>query len=619
MCGLAGFAGAGDESALARMSAAIAHRGPDGAGEYVDRNARVFLAHRRLAILDVPGGAQPMWDEAGDTAVVFNGEIYNHLELRRELAGLGHRFRTDHSDTEVLVHGYRAWGDDLPLRLNGMFAFLVYDRARRSLFAARDRFGEKPFYYRADSKGFAFASELTALLRQRAERPDVDSRALQKLFGYGFIPAPLSLYAGIAKLPGGCMLRYELEGGALSVRPYWRFAVEPEESARSEDDLCEELRHLLSQAVRRRLISDVPLGVFLSGGIDSSAVLAFAARAAGSDRIKSFAIGFDEPSFDETRHARAAAAAAGSAHSERVLDLAAARAGIPGLLRRLDEPSGDSSVLPTHLLAAFARETVTVALGGDGGDELFAGYDPFRALALAEPYSRWVPRPLHRFLCALAERLPVSHRYMSFGFRMRRALRGVSWPKALWNPVWLAPAAPDEMAQLMGRPLAPDELYSEAIEAWEGARAGDTVDRSLEFYTRFYLQDGVLAKVDRASMAVALEVRAPFLDNDLVEFVRRLPNGYKYRHGTTKYLLKRALRGVVPEQILARRKQGFAVPIGSWLKDWPKEDEVDDLPGMRPDALRRAWREHREGRADHRQLLWCAIVLRHHLEAARAA
>jgi asparagine synthase (glutamine-hydrolysing) len=619
MCGLAGFAGSGDERALARMSAAIAHRGPDGTGEYIDRNAKVFLAHRRLAILDLPGGAQPMWDATGETGVVFNGEIYNHQELRRELEGLGHVFRSDHSDTEVLVHGYRAWGDDLPLRLNGMFAFLVYDRARKCLFAARDRFGEKPFYYRADAKGFAFASELTALVRHGTASPAIDGRALQKLFGYGFIPAPLSLYAGIAKLPGGWRLRYDLESGALAVHPYWRFAVEPEETSRSEGDLCEELRHLIAQGVRRRLIADVPLGVFLSGGIDSSAVLAYAARAAGSGRIKSFAIGFDEPSFDETRHARAAAAAAGSAHSERVLELNAARTGIPGLLRKLDEPSGDASVLPTHLLSAFARETVTVALGGDGGDELFAGYDPFRALAIAEQYKRWVPRPVHQVALAVAGHLPVSHSYMTFGFRARRALRGVGWPPAMWNPVWLAPAGPEEMAGLWGKALAPEELYSEAIEAWDAARATSTVDRSLEFYTRFYLQDSVLAKVDRASMAVALEVRAPFLDNDLVEFVRRLPHRFKYRSGTTKYLLKRALRGVVPDQILARRKQGFAVPIGAWLKDWPDADQVVDLPGMKPEALRRAWREHREGKADHRQLLWCAVVMHHHLAAAQRA
>lgn len=619
MCGLAGFAGAGDEGDLARMSAALAHRGPDGAGRHVDREARVFLAHRRLAILDLEGGAQPMWDAAGEICVLHNGEIYNHAALRRELEALGHRFRTDHSDTEVLVHGWRAWGEALPERLNGMFAFVVYDRARRRLFAARDRFGKKPFYYRADAGGLAFASELSALARHGAAGPELDGRALQKFFGYGFVPAPLSLYRGIAKLPGGHLLDYDLAGGALAVRSYWRFAIEPQEPARGEEALCEELRALLAQAVKRRLITDVPLGVFLSGGIDSSAVLAYAARAAGAERVKSFAIGFDEPSFDETRYARIAAGAFGAAHRERVLDLRTARERIPALLGRLDEPTGDVSILPTHLLSAFARETVTVALGGDGGDELFAGYDPFRALAPAQLYSRAVPRPLHRLVRALAERLPVSHEYMSFGFRLRRALRGIGWPAALRNPMWLAPAGPEEMRELFESPLAPEELYAEAIEAWERATSPEVVDRTLEFYTRFYLQDDILAKVDRASMLVALEVRAPFLDNDLVEFARRLPHRYKLGGGTTKRLLRRALRGVLPEEILARGKQGFAVPIGAWLKDWPREDETLEVPGLRREALARAWREHREGRADHRQLLWCAVALKGHLEGRRAA
>jgi asparagine synthase (glutamine-hydrolysing) len=620
MCGLAGFAGPGDEQDLARMGAALAHRGPDGAGDYIDRDQGVFLCHRRLAVIDLAGGAQPMWDGSGETGVVFNGEIYNHAELRRELEDLGHRFHSDHSDTEVLVHGYRAWGQDLPRRLNGMFAFVVYDRVRRRLFAARDRFGKKPFYFRAGPEGFAFASELRALAAYGAAGPEIDNRALQQLFGYGFIPAPRSLYAGCEKLPGGHWLAYDVPARRATVQPYWRYAIEAEETSRSEEDLCEELRHLLAQAVRRRLVADVPLGVLLSGGIDSSAVLAFAARAAGADRMKTFSIGFDEPSFDETRFARAAAAGAGAQHGERVLALESAYAGLPAVLRRLDEPNGDSSILPTHHLAAFARESVTVALGGDGSDELFAGYDTFRAVPMAERYERWFPRALRGIPGRLAARLPVSHDYMSLGFRLQRALRGVARPQEMWNPLWLAPAGPDEMAQLFEQPLAPEELYADAIDAWRGSAARSPMERSLEFYARFYLQDGVLAKVDRASMAVALEVRAPFLDNDLVEFARRLPLRFKYRNGTTKYLLKRALRGIVPDAILARRKQGFAVPIGAWFKKAPAgEDGNLAVPGMRPEALQRAWREHRNGRADHRQLLWCAVALRHHMESMRAA
>jgi len=479
MCGLAGFAGAGDRADLARMSSAVAHRGPDGCGEYVDEAARVFLAHRRLAIIDLGGGAQPMWDAKGEIGVVFNGEIYNHLELRRELEALGHRFRTDHSDTEVLVHGYRAWGEGLPARLNGMFAFVAYDRPRRRLFAARDRFGKKPFYYSHGAGGLAFASELSALLAHARVPRQLDSHALQKYFAWGYLPAPLTPYARVAKLPGGHLLVFDCDDASLRVRPYWRFAIEPLEPKADEAALAEELRARLAVAVRRRLISDVPLGVFLSGGIDSSAVLAYAAGSAGKDLVETFSIGFEEPSFDESRYARLAASAFRSRHHERVLTMEQARAGASRLLEQMDEPTGDVSILPTHLLSAFTRESVSVALGGDGGDELFAGYAPFHALGPARRYRQWVPPMLHRLLRGAVERLPVRHGYMSLGFRLRRALRGVEWPPSMWNPVWMAPASPQEIGRLFETPLPAEALYAEAIAAWESAPFLDEFVRSL--------------------------------------------------------------------------------------------------------------------------------------------
>src|SRR5262245_36878457 len=280
MCGIAGFVGPGSERDLRAMNDAMAHRGPDGAGEYIDRGSGVFLAHRRLAILDIAGGDQPMWNEDGQVGVIFNGEIYNHLDLRRELVARGHTFTADHSDTEVLVHGYEEWGEELPLRLNGMFAFAIYDRAARRLFLARDRFGKKPLYYTVGEGFFAFASELTALLRHPRVARDIDGRALRKYFAYGFVPAPGTLYRHVVKLPGAHSLTYDLASGAVSVREYWRFRIEPPERMpeNPEGAWAEELTALLSDAVKRRLMSDVPLGIFLSGGIDSSAVLALATR-----------------------------------------------------------------------------------------------------------------------------------------------------------------------------------------------------------------------------------------------------------------------------------------------------------------------------------------------------
>ena len=304
------------------MSDALVHRGPDGAGKYIDRANHLYLAHRRLAILDIGGGEQPMWNEDGRIGVIFNGEIYNHLELRKVLVSRGHVFRSDHSDTEVLVHGYEEWGESLPLRLNGMFAFAIYDHPRRRLFLARDRFGKKPLYYSVGNGFFGFASELTALLRHPRVEKTLDQDSLRKYFAYGFIPAPNALYRNVAKLPGGHWLTYDMTSAALTRVQYWQFKIEPLEQipVDAEEVWGEELRGLLSTAVSRRLISDVPLGIFLSGGIDSSAVLAFATRHLPSAQIKTFSIGFEEQSFDESRYAKRVAEHFGSDHHHDVLE-----------------------------------------------------------------------------------------------------------------------------------------------------------------------------------------------------------------------------------------------------------------------------------------------------------
>ena len=615
MCGIAGFVGPGSEQILKAMSDAMIHRGPDGSGTFIDRSNGVFLAHRRLAILDIAGGEQPMWNEDGQVGVVFNGEIYNHMDLRNELLAKGHVFRSDHSDTEVLVHGYEEWGEDLPVRLNGMFAFAVYDRPRKRLFIGRDRFGKKPLYYTARKGLFAFASELSALLRHPGVAKEIDEKSLLKYFAYGFNPAPNSLYRNVAKLPGGQWMSYDISTGAILRRQYWQFEIEPPDRipADAEESWGEELRALLSQAVKTRLISDVPLGIFLSGGIDSSAVLAFATRHIPPQQLKTFSIGFREESFDESTHARRVATLFGSDHHHDVLDLDKATELIPGILSKLDEPMGDSSILPTYLLCRYARERVTVALGGDGGDELFAGYDPFKALGPAKWYRRLVPGRLHGKLRSLAELMPVSARNMSLEFRIKRGLRGASYPEEAWNPVWLGALEPAELEQLFHRPVRYEDLFEEAIAAWTGSRADNPTDKTLEFYTRFYLQDDILTKVDRASMMVSLEVRAPFLDNGVVEFARRIPHRYKYRNGQTKYLLKRALKRVLPRDIIYRKKKGFGVPLARWLRDWPEPQIA--LRHPEPDAawISRQWAEHRAGYSDHRLFLWNWIVLQHHI------
>lgn len=611
MCGIAGFAGEGSREDLGRMNAAQASRGPDGEGIWIDSAQNVYLGHLRLSIIDIEGGAQPMWTSDALIGVVFNGEIYNHAELRAELKALGAVFLTDHSDTEVLLHAYRFWGDRFVDRLNGMWAFVIYDRSRRRLFASRDRFGKKPFYYTHRPGLFAFASELTALGAHSAVRTSISPVALKKFFAYGYIPAPLSILEGIRKLPGGHCLEHDLGSGALRVWKYWDFVIEPFEDipADAEAQWCEQLRTLLDRAVRRRLISDVPIGSFLSGGIDSSAVSALAARELGPGRLNTYSIGFEEPSFDETAHARRVADFIHSRHSVRTLSIETARAVAPSVLGRLDEPLGDSSLLPTYLLCGFAREHVKVAIGGDGGDELFAGYDPFRALRWADLYQKLVPRPIHRAISLAVGRMPVSHRNMSLDFKLKRTLRGLDHGPQLWCPVWMASISPADLRECFQEPVDLEAVYSEAIEQWEGCRAESLVDRTMQFYTKLYLQDDILTKVDRASMMHSLEVRAPFLDIELVDFVRRIPWTYKLRGGQTKYLLKKALEPLLPRDILYRAKKGFGVPIGTWFKSGDLAPSTTRVPGLDPAYVEARLSAHRSGASDERAFLWNVLAL----------
>jgi asparagine synthase (glutamine-hydrolysing) len=611
MCGLAGFVGTGGRADLEAMADAITHRGPDDAGFHIEDEHALHLGFRRLAVVDIAGGHQPMWNEDKNVCVLFNGEIYNQAELRAELVSAGHIFRSDHSDTEVLVHGYEEWGGDLPARLNGMFALVVWDRRRRRLFAARDRFGEKPFYYAARSGFFAFASELSALIRHPAVDRTIDQRALQKFFAYGYIPAPNALYRGARKLPGGCSLTFDLRDFSLRERRYWRFAIAADEHAPDTriPALSEELRALLDRAVARRLVSDVPLGVFLSGGIDSSTVLALAARHRTPASLDTFTIGFTEASFDETSYARAVATAIGTRHHEQILDFDTARDRAPGILARLDEPTGDASILPTYMLCAFARQKVTVALSGDGGDELFAGYDPFAALAPAALYDRLVPPPVHLLLRRMTGLLPHKTTNMSLDFKLRRAMMGLSYPPRVRLPAWMSPLEPARMGELFDQPLPIDDLYSEAIEVWDNAQARNPVDRTLEFFTNIYLQDDILAKTDRAAMMVSLEARAAFLDNDVVDFCARLPHRYKYRDGIRKFLLRRAAEGLVPDAVLKRPKKGFGVPLARWIRQMPAAPPLDAVPGLRPAWIARRWSAARAGQEDERLLLWSWLSL----------
>jgi len=613
MCGIAGFLGRGSSDTLKRMTDVIAHRGPDADGFHVDADAGVYLGHRRLSILDIAGGVQPMVDHTGLLVITFNGEIYNHRELRETLIGLGHHFTTADSDTETLLEAYKAWGADMLPRLNGMFAFCIYDTARRTCFFARDRFGKKPLFYTQQGETFAFASELTCLEQHEHLTLERSRLALKKYFAFGYIPAPHSLYERVQKLPGGHYMTFDLVERRCELRQWWRFEIDPYEHvpANAEQVWGEQLIELLTAAIKRRMIADVPLGFFLSGGIDSSALVALASTLIDPSKINTFSIGFTEESFDESAYSTLVAEKFGTNHTRRVLDLDTALELLPTILGLLDEPMGDSSLLPTYLLCRETRKHVTVALGGDGADELFCGYDPFRAMGPARFYSRSIPSSVHRLIAALMQRLPVSHRNMSLDFKIKRTLRGLGYPPHLWNAVWMGPLAPQDVEDLFAEPIAVDELYSEAIAAWEGCTSDSYLDKATEFYVKLYLQDDILVKVDRASMMNSLEVRAPFLDINLVNHVRRIPASFRYRKGQSKYLLKKSLEPYLPHDILYRPKKGFGVPIGKWMSEG--RIDLSQLAASNSTMNSRFITEqitsHRANSADNRAFLWNMVVM----------
>lgn len=610
MCGIVGFVGAGDQGVLTRMADALAHRGPDDSGSYSHLPLGVFLAHRRLSIIDVEGGHQPMGNEDGLIQVVFNGEIYNHRELRAELVAKGHRFSTNHSDTEVLVHGYEEWGDNLSIRLNGMFAFAIFDSKKGRILLARDRFGEKPLFFYARPGLFVFASELKSLLHHPGVPRDVSKRGMTNLFALGFIPAPGTIIEAVSKLAPGHQLSLNVATYRYQISAYWQFRI-PSHPATNlpRPELERQLRQLVKQAVARRLMSDVPIGVFLSGGIDSSIILSAMAEQCSPSDIHTFSIGFNERSFDESEYARLVSRHFGTKHYEDRLDMDTAKNLVEPVLDCLDEPLGDPSILPTYLLARFARRYVKVALGGDGGDELFAGYDPFRALRVAECYSKLVPDFLHSAGRRALEALPLSNRNMSLEFRLKRTLRGLSYPMHLWNPVWLGPLDPNGLGHLFGDTDSLGSTYQEVIDTWNQSGSKTLIDRTLAFYTQLYLPHDILTKVDRASMMVSLETRAPFLDNDLVEFAANLPSSYKLHGQTTKFILKSSFKKILPDAIIRRPKKGFGIPLGAWLREWNDPSSINSLPYVDQKWLKARWREHQDGVANHSQLLWCTISM----------
>ena len=627
MCGIAGYAAFDprrplDGGSVHAMLACIAHRGPDDEGVF--ESPGIVLGHRRLSVIDVEGGHQPLFGEDPRTAIVCNGEVYNYRELGRELSAHGHTFRT-RSDSEVAAHAYDAWGLDFLDRLDGMFAIALWDGARRRLVLARDRAGEKPLFWAVCDGLLLFASELSALIAHQALTPEIDPVSLSAYLANEYVPAPRSMLAGVHKLEPGTAL--VLEDGVLDVRRYWRLDPRPALSPLPYNEAVRELRRRLETAVTSRLVSDVPLGIFLSGGIDSSTVAALAARAGA---LETFSIGFEEDSFDESSWARQVANEIGSHHHERVVRGDEAPDLVPRLGAMLDEPIGDASILPTALLSAFARERVTVALGGDGGDELFAGYYMHQGQRVAR-LARALPAFLRNGIDAVAGRMPVSHSNFSLSFKVKTFLKGAGEKPPYNHALWMFSFSPAEQQSL----LEPDvlnaanharDVFAAAEAAWAGSEGAPLLARVTHLDALTYLPNDILTKVDRASMAVALEVRAPFLARDVMEFAFSVPDAYRMRGLSGKRMLRDAVRGLIPDAVIDRPKKGFGMPVAAWLNG-PLAEMANDLFAtdrlraggvFRPTTVQRLLAEHRAGTADHRKPLWTLLVFElwrsHHLD-----
>ena len=597
------------------MSATLVHRGPDSSGVHLD--GPVGLAARRLSIIDLETGDQPIANEDGTVVVVQNGEIYNYAALRAELEAQGHRFRT-HGDTEVLVHLYEQHGTAFAEGLRGMFAIAVWDAPRRRLVLARDRYGIKPLYYRATSGELAFASELRAL-----PRGEIDLDALEAFLAFNSIPGPLSIFRDTRKLPPGHVLVWEKE--ALRLERYARPLPVAAADVRREGEaeLAEELRERLRDSVRAHLVSDVPVGVLLSGGVDSALLAALAAQES-SEQLRTFSIGFEEASFDERADARRVAKRYGTRHRELVVRPDAALL-LPALAGAFDEPFADSSALPTYLVSQLAAEDVKVALSGEGGDELFGGYYTYQADLLALRVGRLagLARPL-------VERLPVSSARVSFDYKAKRFVRAAHLPPLERHHGWKEIFAPEVRAELTGRRHGwdPVDTLRERFAETEGA---ELLARLQDLDARTYLVDDLLVKTDRASMAHSLEARVPFLDPIVDSFAAALPTRHKLRGRRKKVLLRAAAEPLLPPEIVRGRKRGFSIPAAAWLRGELEPFARATLSAetlrrqgyFRPEAVHRILDDHVAGRADLSRQLWGLLAFtlwhEHHVERSPGA
>lgn len=619
MCGIAGIVYADpthpvEAHLLRRMTGVMAHRGPDADGFHLGPG--VGLGHRRLSIIDVGGGDQPIYNEDRSKVVILNGEIYNFPGLREELEAKGHRFST-RSDTEAIVHAYEEYGEGCVQRLRGMFAFALWDGPARRLLLARDRVGKKPLYYRHDADGLCFASELKALLQDPGVKRAVRLDALDDYLSFGSVPAPASIFEGILQIPPAHYLVWERNEVRLS--EYWDVPVGPPVLG-SEAATLEAFGHVFDEAVRVRLMSDVPLGAFLSGGVDSSAVVESMARFSAGPVLTTCA-GFADETLNERRHARTVASTLGTDHHEVLVEARAVDV-LPRLVWHLDEPFADPSALPMYYVSKAARQRVTVALSGDGGDEVFAGYERRYGINRLEARARrWLPDWVRTGLLGPLGRVYPKADWLPRPLRARYVLQnlGTTFERAYFEDMSILRS--DRKAALLSPEfrgaLGGHDPFTAYARHFDRVRALDPLSQLLYVDLKTWLPNDILVKVDRMSMASSLEVRAPLLDHKVIEFAAGVPVDLKYRGWTSKYLLKRHLEGRVPREVIHRRKQGFDIPLAGWLRQElrPMAEDLLFSPRsvgrgyLRPDVVRRLWHGHQQRTRDASRELWSCMVL----------
>ncbi len=621
MCGIGGWINLNTtdssrdetEAILHSMCEMIVHRGPDSEGIWMDHQDA--LGKRRLSNIDHKTGDQPVYSEDKSIVVMMNGELYNYREVKTDLEQRGHKFVTQ-TDTEIVPHLYQEYGDDFVDHINGMYAISLWDTRKNRLVLARDRYGEKPLYYGVFDGKLIYASEPKALLAHQSVNADLDLDALRQYLSFDYVPAPRSIYKGISKLPAAHIMT--VENGEIKTRRYWNLSFAKNGYKPSLDRAACELRGLLSDAVRMRLVADVPLGILLSGGIDSSTVAAFATQHA-TETVKTFSIGFSEDSFDETRYAREVAAHLGTDHYEEILSAEKAGDLISEIGTWLDEPLSDGSLIPTYLLARFVRKHVTVALGGDGGDEIFAGYPMYFGHKMASAYGA-IPQFLRsRLIEPVVKRLPVSTKNLSFDYKAKRFIKSAKYETIQRHHSWFGSFLLDEQKPLLTENVlskTSGDIYAGPRNLLDICDAQDEIERMQYLDMNFYMAEDILTKVDRASMAVSLETRAPFLDPRIGQFAASLPLYYKLRGNKGKYILKRSVEGLLPKSILSRSKKGFGIPIAEWLKgrlnpllhEMLAPARLKDQGLFEPDHIQTLIAEHEKGVASHHKQLWTLLV-----------